>query len=153
MSTPEHTFVGTRVAQKHRCGLGWGGQLPRTARKKTRTTGLDEIDKFIPRQARYQGLLLYSSGECKFMDRDTRRRSRGQKAASMSGGREKEPGFPGDEWGWQRKSSCTMTLRWKDWACARNGKRASGAGSCAGSRATGSTAQRGKGTSPRLHSQ
>lgn len=37
------------------------------------------------------------------MDRDTRHRSRGQKAASMSGGREKEPGSPGDEWGLAEK--------------------------------------------------
>lgn len=77
--------------------------MPRTARKKTWTTGFDEIDKFIPRQAHYWGLLLYSNCECKFMDRDTRHRSRGQKAASMSGGREKEPGSPGDEWGLAEK--------------------------------------------------
>lgn len=46
-----------------------------------------------------------------------------------------------------------MTLRWKVWACARNGKKASRAAGSDGSRATGRKAQRGKAISLRLPSQ
>lgn len=54
---------------------------------------------------------------------------------------------------WQRKNSCTMTLRWKVWVYGSNGKKTSGAGSRARSRATDSKAQRGEVTSLKLHSQ
>lgn len=55
--------------------------------------------------------------------------------------------------GRQRKSSCTMTSGRKVWACAKNGKKASGTEVSDGSRATESKAQGGKATNLRLHSQ
>lgn len=67
------------------------------------------------------------------------------------GERKNEQSLAGGEQG--RDSSCTMTLMWKVWACARNGKKASATGGSDEFRATASKAQRGKVTSLRLHSQ
>lgn len=71
----------------------------------------------------------------------------------MSGGREKEQGFPGDKWGLAEEKQLHNDLKMKVWTCAGNGKNTSGAAGGHGSRAAESKAQRGKATSLRLHSQ